>query len=214
VMKLAPFVRPERYAPIIHDLRVGLSYAGREPVVRVILLLVGTVSLFGMAFSTQLPAWAVDVLGGDATTNGLLQSARGVGSLIGAVWIASLGRFTYKGKLLTIGTFVMPITLLVFSQVRWLPLSLLVLVIQGLAFIPIVNLANALVQTRVPDIMRGRVMGIYTLIFMGMWPVGGLWSGKVAEVYGEPAVVIIGGVVVLALAIGLYIFVPTLRKLE
>jgi len=176
--------------------------------------LVGSVSLFGMAFATIMPAWAVDILGGDAKTNGLMQSARGVGALIGAVWLAALGRFKYKGRVMTIGSFAMPVTLLVFSQVRSLPITLLVLAASGLAFIPVVNLANALVQTRVPDALRGRVMGVYTMIMMGLWPLGGLWAGWVAQAFDEPLVPIIGAIAVLITATGLYWRVPQLRRLE
>ena len=214
MMKLRPMVTSIRHAPMMTDLREGVSYVAHEPTVRILVLLVGVSSLFGMAFSTLIPAWSVDVLGGDSTTNGLLYSARGLGALIGALWIASLGRFNYKGKLLTAGTFAMPITILIFSQVRWLPLSLLALVLSGLAFIPVFNLANALVQTQTPDALRGRVMGVYSLVFMGMWPIGGLWAGTVAAHVGAPAAVAFGGAVTLVFAIILYVFAPHVRAME
>jgi MFS family permease len=214
VMKLKPFVKPWNSGSVLKDLRAGLGYVLTEPMVLALLILVGSVSLFGMAFMSLTPAWAVDILGGDATTNGLLQSARGLGSLVGALWIAALGRFSYKGRIMMVGAFSMPLTLLVFSQIHSLPVSLLVLAVSGLAFIPIVSLANALVQARVPDALRGRVMGVYAVILMGMFPFGGLWAGWVAQWFNEPLVPIIGGIVTLATALGLFVFVPRLRHLE
>jgi MFS family permease len=214
MMRLKPFVTRQRVSSIYVDLKEGFDYVRSEPTVRILLFAVCITSLFGLAWTNIIPAWAVRVLGGDATTNGLLQSARGLGSLLSALWIASLGRFTYKGKILMAGLLIMPLTMLIFSQVRWLPLSLLILVGTGMTFIPIVSLANALVQTHTPDDLRGRVMGIYTLLFMGMWPIGGLWAGEVAQRFGEPVVVVTGALVVLLSALAIYIVFPKFRALE
>jgi hypothetical protein len=156
----------------------------------------------------------VDVLGGDATTTGLLQSARGVGALISALLIASLGRFSFKGKLLTLGSLTFPLLLLVFALIRWLPLTLLVLVPAGMAIILIMNLANALVQTLAPDALRGRIMSVYSLTFFGLMPMGALWAGAVAEAAGAPAAVTIGAAISLGFAVLLWLFAPWLRRLE
>jgi len=104
---------------------------------------------------TLIPAWAVTVLGGDAATNGWLLAARGLGALSGALMIAALGRFTFKGKLLTLGTFVFPLFLLMFAAVRWLPLSLVAMIGVGWGFMILFNMANTLIQTVVPDSLRG-----------------------------------------------------------
>jgi len=176
--------------------------------------LVGMTSMFGISFATLFPAWAVDVLGGDATTNGLLQSARGLGALISALLLASLGRFHFKGKLLTLGTFAFPLLLLVFTFVRSLPLALLVLVGTGMAVILIMNLANALVQGLVPDALRGRVMSVYSMTFFGCMPIGALWIGATAEYASAPIAMLIGGMISLAFAALLFVFAPWVRRLE
>jgi MFS family permease len=214
MMKLKPFVAALRTGSTLDELKEGLRYVVASRTILILLVVVGTTNLFGQSFATLIPAWAVRILGGDATTNGLLQSARGLGALICALLIASLGRFNYRGKLVTLSTFALPITLLIFAHVRWLPLSLLALLAIGMAAIPIINLCNSIVQTEVPDVLRGRVMGVYMLIFMGMWPLGGLWAGTVAQQLGEPPVVVIGASIVLAVAAGLYVFFPKLRALE
>ncbi|HEX5689266.1 MAG TPA: MFS transporter [Roseiflexaceae bacterium] len=196
------------------DLLEGLRYIVRDPAIRTLIALVGMTSLFGISSSTLFPAWAVDVLGGDATTTGLLQSARGVGALISALMIASLGRFNFKGKLLTIGTFAFPILLLIFAELRWLPLVLLMLLLSGIAIILIMNVANALVQSLAPDALRGRIMSVYSLTFFGLMPIGALWAGAAAEAVGEPLAVISGAGVSLVFAAVLWFVAPWLRRLE
>ncbi len=214
MMKLKPLAVPTRRSSTLVDLKEGLSYVAREPVVRALICLVGVTSLFGLSFITLIPAWAVTILGGDATTNGLLQTARGVGALSGALLIASLGQFRFKGKLLAFGSFGFSITLLIFAFVRWLPLSLLTLVGVGTSLILFLNLANGLVQTLVPDSLRGRVMSIYSLIFFGFLPLGGLWAGTVAEHFGAPITVVIGSLISLGFAVLVWAVVPRLRAVE
>jgi MFS family permease len=156
----------------------------------------------------------VDILHGDAATNGLMQSARGVGSLVAALMLASMGRVTFKGKIVTAGTFALPIMILIYSQMTNMSLSLFMLFMIGLSFMPIMNVANALVQMQVPDALRGRVMGIWTLVFFGMMPLCGLWAGTTAHIIGEQAVVVIGAAITLAIAIAVFIFFPRIRALE
>jgi MFS family permease len=214
LMRIAPQERRAERASAWHELREGLRYIISTPAVRTIIVLVGATGLFGISFSTLFPVWATDILGGDATTNGLLQSARGLGALISAIAIASLGRITYKGRLLTIGTFAFPALLIVFALMRTIPLALLILVTTGIAVILIMNIANALVQSLVPDALRGRVMAVYSMTFFGSMPLGALWSGWLAEVAGAPAAMISGAVVGLLVAALVWLLVPQIRALE
>ena len=201
-------------ASALADLREGLSYVASQPLIRTLIGLLGTTALFGMCFVPLLPAWAVNVLGGDATTNGLLQSARGVGALSGALLIASLGRFRYRGRLLSFGTFAFAMMLLVFAFVRWLPLSLLTLSCVGIGQILFLNLANSSVQTLSPDALRGRVMSVYTLVLFGFFPIGSLLAGSFAEHFGSPLTVVLGALVSLVVATLTWVFVPELRALQ
>ena len=107
-----------------------------------------------------------------------------------------------------------PALLLAFTFARALPLVLLVLVASGVALILIMNIANALVQGLVPDALRGRVMSVYSMTFFGCMPIGALWIGAVAEYAGEPAAVLAGAAVGLAVAALLFVLVPRLRRLE
>jgi Major Facilitator Superfamily. len=127
--------------------------------------------------------------------------------------IASLGRFQFKGRLLTVGTFAFPLLLILMTFTNRLWLTLAILVASGLAVILIMNLANALVQTLTPDALRGRVMAVYSMVFFGMMPVGALWVGVVAERLGEAAAVISGALAVLGVAGVIFVAVPRIRGL-
>jgi MFS family permease len=214
MMDIKPLPARARATSVLEDLKEGLGYVAVHPRIRALILLASVTSLFGVGCFTLFPAWAVTILHGDSTTNGFLQSARGVGAVLGALMLASLGGFRFKGKLLTLGTFVFPVLLLAFAAVRWIPLSLLVLVGVGWGFVIMLNTANALVQTVVSDELRGRVMGIYTLGFLGMMPVGALLAGGVAEVTSEPAAVALGALIMFGFAVWLWLRMPRLRALE
>jgi len=197
----------------IQDIKSGFIYTVSHPTIRVLIAGLGILSLFGLGFITLMPAWAVNVLGGDVRTNGLLQSARGLGALLGALMIASFGAYHFRGKLLTVGSFVFPSLLLLYTFSRWLPLSLVLLVGVGWGFMILVNLSNSLVQTQVPDELRGRVMSIFTLSFFGLFPLGSLIAGALADIIGEPITVLIGAIIILGFSgLGWWCF-PQIRKL-
>jgi MFS family permease len=212
LMKFKAFVPRTTQNSAVADLKEGLRYVARHPLVRTIIGQVAVVSLFGIAYVTLLPAWAVKMLGGDAKTNGFLYSARGLGALTGALLIASLGRFKFRGKLLTAGTIAMPIVLLIFSFVRWTPLSLLLLFCAGLSMILIFNLSNALVQTFAPNELRGRVMSVYSLVFFGSMPIAALGIGTTAHILGERTAVIMGASIMLLAVALVSVFFPQLRR--
>lgn len=211
-MRLKVKARAAARRPAVVELAEGLRFVAGHGLIRTIMLLAGTTALFGLAFVTLLPAWSVEVLGGDATTNGLLQSARGVGALFAALFIASLGRFQFKGKVLTAGSLLYPATILLFSATGWLPLALALMVISGWGLISMMNIANALVQMQAPDALRGRIVSVYTLTFFGLMPLGALLAGAVAERLGEPLTVRLGAALALAVALLVAWRVPRLRQ--
>lgn len=194
------------------NLLSGVRFAFGDVNIRVLLIVLGTISVFGFSLMNLMPAWATNVLGGDVKTNGLLLSARGVGSLAGALMIAYLGSRVVRGKIWTIGSAVMPISLLIFGVFRVLPVSLAMLVVMGWSLMSAVNITNALIQTHVPDELRGRVMSVYTLIFQGGMPIGALLTGWLAEKINEPTAVI-SSAMVMVVVVGLCQFLrPSMRK--
>jgi predicted MFS family arabinose efflux permease len=213
LMRLKPFKPAQQRKSAARDIAEGLRYVRSNTIILVIIGGLGFGALFGFGFITLMPAWAVTVLGGDVTTNGLMQSARGVGAMLAALLIASLGAFTYRGRLLTLGSFAFPILLLIYSLVRSTPLALLMLVGVGWGFMLFINLSNALIQTIVPDELRGRVMSIFTLSFFGLYPIGSLLAGSAATRIGAPATVTISALVMLAFAVFAYLRFPQLRRM-
>jgi MFS family permease len=211
-MTLPPFARPAGRSSAMADLKEGLRYVAAHPLIRTVIGLIGIVSVFGISFVTLFPAWAVNVLHGDARTNGFLQSARGVGALLAALLIASLGRFRFRGWLLTLGTFALPVTVALFALARWTPLAFLLAFGSGLAHILIFNLSNALVQVNSPDGLRGRIMGLYTMTFFGLMPLGALWIGFAAEHISQTAAVLGAAAVMLGAAAVMAVYMPHLRR--
>jgi predicted MFS family arabinose efflux permease len=214
MMRLKPQPPRGQTGTALGDIKEGLGYVVSHPTIRMLIAIVIVTTIFGMSFVTLMPAWAVNILRGDSTTNGFLHSARGVGSLLGGLTIASFARAKIKGKLLTLGCFLFPILLLLWSAVRFLPLSLLVLVGVGWGLMLVLNMVNILVQSHVAEQLRGRVMSIHAISIFGMLPVGALILGAMAERIGEPLTVALGALIMLAFAGFLWLRMPQLRSLE
>ncbi|MEO0161176.1 MAG: MFS transporter [candidate division WOR-3 bacterium] len=187
------------------DLKRGIKYTFNHPQIRLLIMTIAIIALFGTSYTTLLPAWAVKVLQGDARTNGFLQTARGLGALTSALFIASLGVFHFRGKLLTLGTFLFPLFILLFALNTNFLIALVFLYFAGIGQILIMNLANSLVQTQVVEEMRGRVMGIYTFVFFGLMPLGALWIGTAAQLWGLKNALIIASSITLGYAFLIYL---------
>lgn len=213
MMKLKPMTLTAKETSAWEGIRQGFRFVRTEKIARTLVLYLAATSLLGMGFVTLMPAWAVKVLGGDATTNGLLQSARGIGALAGALLTAALARVQLRGRLITLGSFAFPLSLIVFASIHWLPVSLVMLVIIGLAQIVYMNNSNSLMQTQTPDDLRGRVMSIYSLSFFGLMPVGSLIAGALAVQLGETVAVFLGAGLLALCAIWVWVNVPDLRKM-
>jgi MFS family permease len=213
-MKIKPVIQPLRHAKVMVEVKEGLRYVFSHRLTLSLIGSVGLVSIFGLGMLTLLPAWATDVLHGDVTTNGWLVSARGFGSMVSALMLAYLGSRRYRGRLWTVGAFVMPVTLFLFAWLRWLPLSLLAMVGVGWGFMMISNNSNAIIQSQVPDELRGRVMSVYTLVFFGSMPIGSLLAGTLAQQISEPLTVMLGASLLMVLAVAAWIFLPAIRRQE
>jgi len=211
MMRMPQLTKPAAKQSTFRELQEGIRHAVTDPIIRTLVIIVGVTSCFGISLTTLIPAWAVNILKGDATTNGLLLSGRGIGALCGALLIATLGRLPFKGKLLSLGMFGFPLCLLAFALAHQLALSLLSIVGVGMGLILVLNLANALVQTLTPESLRGRVMSVYMMTFFGLMPVGAMWIGMLAEHFGEVAAVIVNGLLALVFAAAVWSAAPKLR---
>lgn len=214
LIKLEPRQRVLRKGSALGQLREGLNYAVHTEPIRTLLIDLALTITLGFSVVTLIPAWASVVLGGNVQTNGLLLSGRGAGALLGALMIAFLGSRRMRGKLLATASFTLPIALLVFALLRWTPLAVFFIGCIGWSLIVMANVTNALVQTSVPDEMRGRVMSIYMLILNGGNPIGSLFAGSAAASFGAPAVVLVIAALLGAFAIYTWLRKPFIRTLS
>ena len=175
------------------------------------MLIVSFSTFFGLSIATLFPAWAVKVLHGDATTNGLLQAARGVGAVLCSLAIASFSKYISRGKFLIMGLFSLPLFMILFSINTSFIISSLILIGIGAGIIAVNNLSNGLTQTLVSEEFRGRVMGVYSFSFFGFMPIGALWIGMLAEHFGSPTSIFINSIILLIFSIVIWILSPNLR---
>jgi MFS family permease len=208
-LKTQPAI-PEKSSAIT-QMKLGIRYVAVRPTVVVLMTGLFFVSVFGFGLMTLMPVWAVSILGGGVATNGFLLSARGLGALIGALTVAALAYHRVKGRIWTTGSFVLPLTLVIFSFTRTLPLSFLLLVGIGWGLMAMVNTTNAMVQEEVPDEIRGRVMGFYVLVFFGSAPLGSLLAGWMAGVFTAPTTVVICATILLLFALFTFFRRPAIR---
>lgn len=194
------------------NLTTGIKYAFADENIRVLLIMLAASAMFGFGLLNLIPAWATHVLGGDVRTNGLLLSARGVGSLIAALMIAYVGGRIVRGKLWSAGSLVMPFALIILALFRNLPVSLLMLVVMGWSLMSVVNITNALIQTHIPDELRGRVMAVYILVFQGSFPIGSLIAGWLAGITNEAITVFSFACVILIIAVLIQVRQPSIRN--
>jgi MFS family permease len=214
LMKIPASAQHRRRSSVLAELTEGIRYTAREPVVRALILLVGATTLFGFASTTLLPAWAVNILHGDATTNGFLYSARGLGSLVGAFCFATFGHLPIRGKVLTAGTLGFPVFLFLFAGARDTAWAFGLMAVGGMTLIWIFNATNALIQSATPDDLRGRVMAVYSLVFFGLSPLGSLWIGPAAHAWGESAAVHAAAAASMLVAVAALLLAPQLRTLD
>ena len=192
--------RPESVSAVVHSLREGLGYVRRTRVVLVATLVIGLVSTFGMNFTVVIPPLVETVLHSDATGYGFLMAAMGVGSMISALTIAFTGRTT--PLIIGIGAAVFGVAEITLGFTESYAGALVLMFIGGVGVIGMAATANTVIQLNVPDVLRGRVMSVYTTVFAGSTPVGGLLSGALASSFGAAFAIAFGGVASLLTGIG------------
>jgi MFS family permease len=186
MMRLERFEPRAGAGPPLVDFIQGFQFAMSDRFIRSVLLLLSLLSMFGLQYSVLLPIFANAILHGGAGRLGVLMSFAGVGALIGALHLAA--RTNYKGLLEWIAatSLTCALGLVVFSQSRVLWLSAAALLVVGFAATSQMAATNTIVQSRVPDRLRGRVMAVYATMFMGVQPIGALIAGAVAKRIGAP----------------------------
>lgn len=201
--------RPSSIRDVGSTLAEGLRYVRRTDVVLLATVVVGVASTFGMNFGVIIPPLADEVLHVGATGYGFLMTASGIGSLIAALWIA----FSARSRVWVIagGATLLGIAEIVASVLHVFPLAMVAMVFVGLGAIGMSATANTTVQLNVPDQLRGRVMSVYTTVFSGTTPVGGLLMGFIASRYGVDVSLAAGGVVCVLAGLAAFAWLRRIR---
>jgi len=197
MMRLAPPVPRAHGAAQNPGVFEGFRYAWRTGPVLALLLLIALVSMTGMPYSVLMPIFADKILHGGARGLGMLMCAIGVGATMGALTLAMRSGLRGLSRLVAMSSAGFGLGLIFFSMSRSFWLSMAVLVPTGYSVMLQMATANTMLQTMAPDHLRGRVMGLYSMMFMGMAPIGALGAGFTAARLGAPLTVAIGGVVCL-----------------
>ena len=195
-------VRPQEGAGLVRrsiagDLVEGFRYIRADRVFKALISLAFFSAFFGLSFIILLPVFAEEQLGVGAQGLSALYSAFGVGALAGTLGVASLGDFQRKGLLIVGGAALFGVLLVLFSVSTWLTASMALLVCLGLVRSLYMTSGQTLLQLRVDDRYRGRLTAVYGLQW-SLMPLGGLWAGVVADLWGAPVAVATGGLAVVA----------------
>jgi MFS family permease len=193
------------------DVIEGIEFVRRTMPIRALLLLLGLVSLVAMPYTVLMPIFADRILHGGARALGILMGATGVGALLGALTLASRSGVKGLGRWVALSCGGFSLSLILFSLSRHFWLSVALLLPVGFCMMLQMSSSNTLIQVMVPDSLRGRVMAIYSMMFMGMAPFGALFGGALAERLGAPLTVALGAVASMGGAILFYLRLPQLR---
>ena len=197
MMQLPPRPPRPQTASAWTGFREVLSYLRGDRRLRVLMMLTAILSVFGFPYISMMPVFARDVLHRGATGYGALTSSIGVGAVIGALGVAlTSGRIRRRGRLMLIGGTAFGVLLILFAASRALALAMALLALAGCAMIVNNSITNTMLQTTAPDHLRGRIMGFYSFVFVGMAPFGAFLFGVVAEHVGVPVTLASGGAIV------------------
>jgi MFS family permease len=208
--------RPSGPAPhsasTLEKLREGFAFIGENRLARTLVLLVAATSILALPYTMLLPVFARDILEVGASGLGLMLSASGAGALTGGIALAAAASRIRRGPLLLLSAAVFCTMVAGFTFSRTFPLSLLLLAGAGFTLIPFTASANALLQSIVPDALRGRVMSVYVFMFLGMTPLGSLQAGFLAARIGAPMAISLSASALLLVILFVAWRVPEIRQ--
>jgi len=194
---------PREEGGVFARMKEGFVYLKQDKRVLSLMALVSVLSLLGLPYVTLLPVFAREILFVDSTGYGLLMSSVGLGALSGALLLAFRISGSSKGQRnIHVGGIFFAITMILFSQSRHTALSMLLLFCTGFAAVAVIASINTTIQKKIPNHLRGRVMSIYTTLFLGMFPIGSLMMGTSSNLIGVQSAVAISGAICLIVMAG------------
>jgi len=195
VMKVPQRETPSSRRHPFTELREGFVYVATTGPIRMILLIMGAGAFTAISYVAMMPLFAEEVFGRGATGLGILNAASGMGAVAGALTLASRTSVSGLGRWAAGASFFFGVMLVVFAQSTGFHVALAFLVLVGFFQIVLFSSCNTLIQSMVPNELRGRVMSIYSMVFMGMAPLGALFSGTLGEQIGAPMIVVVCGAI-------------------
>jgi len=189
---------------VLRDIRDGFGYARRDKNIISLITLVALSSIFIMPYAMLMPVFARDILQVGAKGLGILLASAGVGALVGALTLAFLSDYRKKGRFVMAGTTTFVTATVLFSLSNDYHISLLLLLFIGWGMVMQNASINSLLQTIAPDHLRGRIMSLYVLFFMGMMPFGSFQAGFIADHLGAQMALRIGGIIVACVTVFLF----------
>ena len=193
-LRLQPSGEARVHRGVMHHLREGLGYALGTRKIRRLFLLVGMVSLLAFPYVTLLPAFARDVLFTDARGLGWILASSGIGATLGALVLATRRETEGLRRTMVAATMLLGLSLAAFATTRSLTWACLAILPLGFLMVSHMTANNTLVQVQVPSELRGRVMALHAMVFMGAVPMGGLVGGVLAHHLGVPLTMALGGI--------------------
>jgi MFS family permease len=210
-------IRLPAWTPVQHlvspyeQLKQGLSYIRSSRSVSGLMGVIAVYSIFGFQYLTMMPVVARDVLHTGATGYGFLLTFVGIGALTGALSLAGLGARIRRGRLFHITAYAFAGLTILFSLARTVHLAAFILLFLGLTMLINGALANGILQSVVPDELRGRVMATYVFVYVGFTPIGSFIAGAVARAVGVQWAIFSGGVIMLLYSLWAFWRYPEIR---
>ncbi|OIO37013.1 MAG: hypothetical protein AUJ74_00255 [Candidatus Omnitrophica bacterium CG1_02_44_16] len=193
------FVSSVKNNSFFQDITEGLNFIRGNRFLMFLLSLVGMVSIFGVSYVILMPIFAQEILKSGPIGLAILMSANGLGALVGALNLARLKHVESNLKILKVSVIIFFVSVMLFSLSRDLLLSAILLAMAGYGGASSMSMANTLLQVSVPDEFRGRLMGVFMMMFGGLMPFGNLISGSLAYFFGAPIVTFSGALLTLCI---------------
>jgi MFS family permease len=212
-MRKLRFHHVEHRHSIGDDIQELVAYVRNHPIVLASIGIVGLATAMNTIVATVLPAWSVQILQGDATTNGVLQSARGIGALVVALVLTTVHAATMRGRMLFVALLYLPLVFLAFTASTQLGFAAVAIAGFGALMNMVSHNNYVILAHEVHDVIRGRIMGLYNLVLFGVGPVIALAIGIFAEYMGLRMGLIVAGIVVCAITYAFWLSQSSLRRL-
>lgn len=212
LVRINPYFKTDKNNSALRDLNKGLKVIKNDPLILALVAMVAVSSLFGVSYTILMPVFARDILNVGVRGLGMLMSSSGIGALIAALLLARLGDFKYKGRLLILSTIIFSLSLVLFSLSKIYALSLITLIFIGGSSVTAIALINTILQTKVGDEFRGRVMSAFMFTFAGLMPFGNLIAGALSQALGVSTTVMLSGVICAAFFIIIDILYPNIKN--